>query len=390
MNKSRSLQWRLTAVTAFMVIASCLAISCFISRSAIFYMGEIKDSATSIFPKESFSERSSDVIEVYIDPQSMLSEMIKNTQAEFWTKSLLITLIITLLSCSMMYFIMGYVLHPLQKLSKQIEDIQARNLQRLVISDSSSIEIVRLTNSFNEMLKRLNNTFSAQRQFSANAAHELRTPLAVIRTRLEVFEKKRSPVLSDYQETVNMVRTQTDRLSHVIDILLEMTELQSAKKSDRILLAEMTEEVVCDLTAVGDKKGVRIIQKPGDAQITGNDTLIYRAIYNLIENAIKYNHPGGEVSIEITESGEFAKVIVSDTGTGIDRSDWEQIFDPFFRADKSRSRDMGGAGLGLALVKEISHQHGGDVRVVRSSEHGTQIELTLRAAPPAITATAGV
>ena len=247
----------------------------------------------------------------------------------------------------------------------------------MVFLNSSSVEIVCLSNAFNEMLKRLSDTFSAQRQFSANAAHELRTPLAVIRTKLEVFGKNNNPDVNDYQEIIDMVRMQTDRLSHVIDILLEMTELQSAKKSDPILLAEIAEEVICDLTTLGDKRGVQLIQKPGSAQITGNDTLIYRAIYNLIENAIKYNHQGGTVSIEIKARDPFATVVVSDTGCGIDQNNWEQIFEPFFKADQSRSCDMGGSGLGLALVKEIAHLHGGAIRVVQSSEQGTQIELIL-------------
>ncbi len=377
MNKRHSMQWKLTLTTAFMVIISCLAISYFISKSAILYMGEIENSIIAILPAENFSEKSHDNIEVHLDPKAILSDTIKSTQTEFWTKSLLITLIITLISSSMMYFIIGGALRPLHRLSKQIEDIQAKNLQQLVVLNSNSVEIVRLTNSFNEMLKRLNDTFSAQRQFSANAAHELRTPLAIVRAKLEVFGKNDNPDINDYQETINMVQMQTDRLSHVIDILLEMTELQSAKKSDHIILAEMTEEIICDLVTLADKKEVQLIQKPGNSQIMGNDTLIYRAIYNLIENAIKYNHSGGKVSVEIEDSDEFARVIVSDTGPGIDKNDWERIFEPFFRVDKSRSRDMGGAGLGLALVKEIACQHGGAVRIADSSEHGTQIELML-------------
>lgn len=377
MNKRHSMQWKLTLTTAFMVIISCLAISYFISKSAILYMGEIENSIIAILPAENFSEKSYDNIEVHLDPKAILSDTIKSTQTEFWTKSLLITLIITLISSSMMYFIIGGALRPLHRLSKQIEDIQAKNLQQLVVLNSNSVEIVRLTNSFNEMLKRLNDTFSAQRQFSANAAHELRTPLAIVRAKLEVFGKNDNPDINDYQETINMVQMQTDRLSHVIDILLEMTELQSAKKSDNIMLAEMTEEIICDLVTLADKKEVQLIQKPGNSEIMGNDTLIYRAIYNLIENAIKYNHSGGKVSVEIEDSDEFARVIVSDTGPGIDKNDWERIFEPFFRVDKSRSRDMGGAGLGLALVKEIACRHGGAVHIADSSEHGTQIELML-------------
>ncbi len=267
---------------------------------------------------------------------------------------------------------------PLKNLGEQIEDIQAKNLKHLVLTDQSSIEIEQLTNAFNEMLERLSNTFAAQRQFSANAAHELRTPLAVMRTKLEVFEKNNNPNSTDYQETVNMIRMQTSRLSHVIDILLEMTDLQSAQKQDHISLADMAEEVICDLTALADKKNITISQNPGTAEIIGNDTLVYRAIYNLVENAIKYNNVGGNVTVSIKEDSEFATVVISDNGPGIQQEDWQHIFEPFFRIDKSRSRDMGGAGLGLALVKEIARQHGGDVYVVQSSKNGTQIALKLR------------
>lgn len=375
MKKQHSLQWKLTFITAFIIIISCLSVSYFISKSAMLFFVEIEESAITMLPQESISDGTN--LEIELQPDENFSNVVNNISVEFWIKSLLITLIITLISSSLIFWIIGNALEPLKKFGKQIEEIQAKNLQSPTVSTDGSIEIVRLSNAFNEMLKRLNNTFSAQKQFSANAAHELRTPLAVIRTKLEVFEKSEHFEISDYMEIITMVRMQTDRLSHVIDLLLEMTELQSAKRSDRIQLAEIVEEVICDLASVGDKKNISLIQKSGDAQIMGNDTLIYRAIYNLVENAIKYNREGGKVTVEVTQNGKFANILISDTGSGINPSDCEHIFEPFFRVDKSRSRDLGGAGLGLALVKEIAQQHGGDVRVVQSSESGTQIELML-------------
>lgn len=377
MKKGLSLRWKLTLMTAFMVIIACLSISYFISNSASLYMNEIGASAIAILPGGNFSEGDTGDLEVHLDPKAILSDMVKSTQIEFWAKSLLITLIITLIGSSLMYFIVGYALRPLRRFTKQIEDIQAKNLQMSVLPQSKSAEIVRLTSAFNRLLKRLGDTFFAQRQFSASAAHELRTPLAVMRTRFEVFDKNKNPDILEYKETIGMARTQIDRLSHVIDILLEMTELQSAEKSDNISLSELVEEVICDLVAVSEKKSVSLIQETGNAEITGSDTLVYRAIYNLIENAIKYNKDGGTVSVSIEENDEFAKVIVSDTGPGIAKEDWDKIFEPFFRVDKSRSRSMGGAGLGLALVKEIAIQHDGDVKVIESSEKGTKIELSL-------------
>jgi len=372
-----SLRWKLTLMTAFMVITACLAISFFISRSAILYMDEIGNSAIAILPNTNISTGSSNEIQVDLNPKAILSDTVKNTQLEFWIKSLSITLVITLVFSLLMYFIVGFTLRPLGELTSQIEDIQTKNLNEPILSRSKSTEIERLTLAFNRLLKRLEETFTAQRQFSANAAHELRTPLAVMRTKFEVFDKNNTPNVEDYKETINMAKTQTDRLSHVIDILLEMTELQSAPKVDKISLAEITEEVICDLVSIAEKKNITLVQSEGESRLIGSDTLIYRAIYNLVENAIKYNKDYGNVTVSISEDRDFAKAIISDTGSGIDKDDWDKIFEPFFRVDKSRSRAMGGAGLGLALVKEIAARHGGWVRIVESSEKGSKIELSL-------------
>lgn len=377
MKKHLSLRWKLTLMTAFMVVTACLAICFFISRSAILYMDEIGNSAIAILPNTDIPTTTTDEIQVVLNPKSVVADTVKSTQIEFWIKSLAITLIITLTVSFLMYLIVGYALYPLRELTLQIEDIQAKNLKEPILSKSNSTEIERLTLAFNRLLLRLEETFATQRQFSANAAHELRTPLAVMSTKFEVFEKNKNPDEADYKEAIGMARSQTDRLSHVIDILLEMTELQSAPKSDSISLSEITEEVICDLVAVAEKKSISLVQDDGEARLTGSDTLVYRAIYNLIENAIKYNKEDGKVSVAITEDENFAKVIITDTGNGIAKEDWDKIFEPFFRVDKSRSRSMGGAGLGLALVKEIAVRHGGDVKVIESSNKGSSIELSL-------------
>ena len=377
MKKKLSLQWKLTLTTAFLVIAACLCLSYAISKSAIFYMDNIEDGVTTVFFDEPLSEDSAENVKIHLDTAKLLADMVRDTQAEFWGKSVLATAIVTLLSSFLIYYIVGHTLSPLQKLSVQIQEIQAKNLQQTIPLESDSTEIVRLTQSFNEMLHRLNDAFLMQKQFSANAAHELRTPLAVLQTELEVFEKNNQIGDADSQEMIDRMKFQTNRLAHVIDILLEMTELQSAAKNDHISLAALTEEVICDLSAVADKKAITLIQNPGDVEVIGNDTLLYRAIYNLIENAIKYNRPQGQVSVEIKPKDAFAQIRITDTGMGIAREDWDQIFEPFFRVDKSRSRAMGGAGLGLALVREIARQHGGDAAILQSSPQGTQIELRL-------------
>ena len=378
MKKAKSLQLKLTLATAFLVIISCLTISYSISSFAIVYMSEIEDSAIAILPNDTLTTDSEDSFEVALDPKVALSDMFKDTRDEFWAKSLLITLIITIISSLTMYLVIGHALRPLQNLGKQMGEIQIKNLQTPIVSGNADNEIAQLTNAFNKMLSRLGTNFAEQKQFSANAAHELRTPLAVIRTRLEVLGKSNTVEIEEYKDTIAMITTQIDRLSHVIDVLLEMTELKSAEKTDHISLADMVEEILYDLAAIAEARGITVVQTAGNAEIIGNDTLIYRAIYNLIENAIKYNRDGGKVIIAIEAQENLAVVRISDTGSGIEKSEWEHIFEPFFRIDKSRSRSMGGAGLGLALVREIAKEHSGNAKVVKSSTEGTTIELSLQ------------
>ena len=378
MKKTKSLQLKLTLATAFLIIISCLTISYSISSFAIIYMSEIEDSAIAILPNDTLATDSEDSFEVALDPKVALSDMFKNTRDEFWAKSLLITLIITIISSLTMYLVIGHALRPLQNLGKQMGEIQIKNLQTPIVSGNADNEIAQLTNAFNKMLSRLGTNFAEQKQFSANAAHELRTPLAVIRTRLEVLGKSNTVEIEEYKDTIAMITTQIDRLSHVIDVLLEMTELKSAEKTDHISLADMVEEILYDLAAIAEARGITVVQTAGNVEIIGNDTLIYRAIYNLIENAIKYNRDGGKVIIAIEAQENLAVVRISDTGSGIEKSEWEHIFEPFFRIDKSRSRSMGGAGLGLALVREIAKEHSGNAKVVKSSTEGTTIELSLQ------------
>ena len=378
MKKTKSLQLKLTLATAFLIIISCLTISYSLSSFAVVYMSEIEDSAIAILPNDTLATDSEDSFEVALDPKVALSDMFKNTRDEFWAKSLLITLIITIISSLTMYLVIGHALRPLQNLGKQMGEIQIKNLQTPIVSGNADNEIAQLTNAFNKMLSRLGTNFAEQKQFSANAAHELRTPLAVIRTRLEVLGKSNTVEIEEYKDTIAMITTQIDRLSHVIDVLLEMTELKSAEKTDHISLADMVEEILYDLAAIAEARGITVVQTAGNVEIIGNDTLIYRAIYNLIENAIKYNRDGGKVIIAIEAQENLAVVRISDTGSGIEKSEWEHIFEPFFRIDKSRRRSMGGAGLGLALVREIAKEHSGNAKVVKSSTEGTTIELSLQ------------
>lgn len=371
--KKLSLQWRLTLMTAALVTAACLLLNFIISHSAVMQINEMENYMLEISPDGQNSLLIGIDNEIYPD----LSKQVQEAKNTFRIQSILATLLVILSSSALTYFLAGKALTPLRKFNSKMEKIQAQNLSEPLEVPSSEDEIARLTRSFNEMLERLNQAFTMQQQFSANAAHELRTPLAVMQTNLDVLQKRKEPTPDEYAGTIRMMLEQTGHLSHLVNVLLEMTELQTLQRTDEISLSALVEEVICDLTQVADEKGVTLIQEDGEAALTGSDTLLYRAVYNLVENAIKYNRPDGTVTVDIRTEQDTVILSVTDTGIGISRENWEKIFDPFVRVDKSRSRAMGGAGLGLALVKNIADQHGGTVRVARSSEQGTEIQLTL-------------
>ena len=351
-----SLQWRLTLITALLMTVTCILMYFFISQSAVAGMENLGDYMIRIDNTDSAP------ITFNMDPSVLfpeLSDQLQLTKKLFLTKGLMVTGIIILLSSICTYFISRQALLPLRRLSQEVNQIEVQNLSEALEVPATNDEISRLTISFNKMLARLDEAFTAQKQFSANAAHELRTPLAVIQTNLEVFARKETPALKDYQEIFSMLQEQTGRLSHLAEILLDMTGVQTVERSERISLAALTDEVFCDLASIAEQKEVELIQQEGDCIITGSYLLLYRAVYNLVENAIKYNHSGGKVTVNIHPSEE-----ITDTST-------------FFRVDKSRSRAMGGAGLGLALVSEIVRQHNGQVKVLESSKKGSMIAIML-------------
>lgn len=323
-------------MTALLVAIACLVLNYFISTSAIFRMDQIENSVVAVLPANLFTEDTSENGTFHITVSGDITQQIQNAQVEFRMESFLVTLLIALASSAITYFIVGFALRPLQQLGIQVKGIHAKSISQRIEVKNAPREILQLSKAFNEMLQRLEEAFFAQHQFSASAAHELRTPLAIIQTKLEVFQKQKNPTHEDFTETMEMVKTQAERLSHVIDVLLEMTNLQSAEKNDNISLAELVEEVFCDLTQLSNEKSISLHQEPGDARLLGCDALIYRAVYNLVENAIKYNHPGGDVSVSIKGDQLFAYVIIADTGPGISPDNCEKIFEPFFRVDKSR------------------------------------------------------
>ena len=327
-----------------------------------------------------FTAKAEKPITFQVDPSMLfpqINDQLAQTKQLFMIKSLAVTIVVILISSLSTWFLTRKSLAPLRSLSKKISDIQAQNLSVSIDVPESHDEISKLTEAFNQMLARLNNAFDVQKQFSANAAHELRTPLAVMQTNLEVFSKKKEPSVSEYQTLFSTILEQTNRLSHLASILLDMTGMQRVKRSDTISLAALADEVLCDLAPIADQKQIKLSQSETDCIVTGSYLLLYRAVFNLVENAIKYNHPDGSVHINIKDENGFALISIKDTGIGIAPENQEKIFTPFFCVDKSRSRTMGGAGLGLALVAEIAQLHNGTVYVSESDSEGSTIILKL-------------
>lgn len=390
-----SLQLKLTLLLSLLMIVSCVLMYFFISHSAVSGMDGLQNYMIKVDPQDGDSP-----ITFNVDPKALFPQFeqeIQETKEDFLLRSVIATTIIILLSSVCTYFLTKKTLTPLQKLTSEVSQIQAQNLSTQLAVPNSKDEIAQLTSSFNEMLARLDNAFSTQKQFSANAAHELRTPLAVLQTNLEVFEKKQEPEMVEYQQLFTMIKEQTARLSQLVGTLLDMTNLKSVPRTDHVSLEELVDEVFCDLDPVAEKAGISIHFDDNSSQdwhtdvhtpdasvlnnnirnITGSYVLLYRAVYNLVENAIKYNRPNGSVTVSVKEKNGQAMILVKDTGIGISPENQKKIFDPFFRVDKSRSRAMGGAGLGLALVDSIAQEHGGSVKVLESNEKGSIIALML-------------
>lgn len=390
-----SLQLKLTLLLSLLMIVSCVLMYFFISHSAVSGMDGLQNYMIKVDPQDGDSP-----ITFNVDPKALFPQFeqeIQETKEDFLLRSVIATTIIILLSSVCTYFLTKKTLTPLQKLTSEVSQIQAQNLSTQLAVPNSKDEIAQLTSSFNEMLARLDNAFSTQKQFSANAAHELRTPLAVLQTNLEVFEKKQEPEMVEYRQLFTMIKEQTARLSQLVGTLLDMTNLKSVPRTDHVSLEELVDEVFCDLDPVAEKAGISIHFDDSSSQdlytdvhtpdasalnnnilnITGSYVLLYRAVYNLVENAIKYNRPNGSVTVSVREKNGQAMILVKDTGIGISPENQKKIFDPFFRVDKSRSRAMGGAGLGLALVDSIAREHGGSVKVLESNEKGSIIALML-------------
>ena len=374
--KRISLQWRITLMTVLLIGVTCVAMNLLLCSSGVYYMDTIADSlqggGTVILNEEGTASFDPQLIA----PNEELTIVVDGAQGRFRTTNWYITAAVTLLSGILAYFVSGRALKPLRSFASQVEMVQMTNLADMKIDEDVLPEFKQLSRSFNQMLERLNNAFAAQRQFTGNAAHELRTPLALMQAQLELFSAEHPDVRPETAEFLALLREQTERLTRMTKTLLEMSNLRQVARNERIQLAPMIEEIFTDLAPLSDKRGVTLTAE-GDGIMTGSDALIYRLIFNLTENAVKYNWPGGSVRVSVTQEPEKLLLRVSDTGCGIPEAYQRSIFQPFFRVDKSRSREYGGAGLGLSLVWEIAELHGGSVWVEESSEKGTTIAVGL-------------
>ena len=370
-----SLQWRITLMTVLLIGVTCVAMNLLLCSSGVYYMDTIANTlqgGTVILNEEDMVSFDPQLIA----PDEELTIVVDGAQGRFRTTNWYITVAVTVLSGILAYFVSGRALKPLRSFASQVEKVQLNNLADMKIDEDVLPEFRQLSQSFNQMLERLNNAFAAQRQFTGNAAHELRTPLALMQAQLELFSAEHPDVLPETAAFLSLLREQTERLTQMTKTLLEMSNLQQVSRNERIQLAPMVEEIFTDLTPLAEKRGITLTAD-GDGVMTGSDALIYRLLFNLTENAVKYNRPGGSVQVTVTQEPEKILIRVSDTGCGIPEKYQQSIFQPFFRVDKSRSREYGGTGLGLSLVWEIADLHGGCVWVEISSEKGSTLAVEL-------------
>ena len=378
--KKMSLQWRLTIITTLFVAVICGCITMFVYRNGIYYMDTLQDVVVAQGGDNS-SESSDDIYIGIPDDQwddfaNNFSLQVFNNKADYKKRSLLISAFMALLGGVVTYFISGRALKPLYEFSDKIEEVQAQNLSDSRIEENRVKELNQLSISYNEMLERLSEAFEVQRQFTANAAHELRTPLAVMQVQLDLYNSTKHPENDECaKQTIKMVTEQNERLSKMVKTLLDMSELQTVARDEKIEVDALVEEVLADLEPLAQEKDINLVEKCDEMTMMGSDILIYRLVYNLVENAIKYNNPGGQVIVTALQQGEHKKIMVEDTGNGIPKDLRERIFEPFFRIDKSRSRALGGVGLGLALVREIVRVHDGNITVRDNDAGGTTFEV---------------
>ena len=377
--KRMSLQWRLTCITTLCIAIICGCLTMFVYKNGVHYIDSLQDAVEA-----QGDEKGNKSDEIYISiPDDKWDEFadefsvqVYNNKADYKRNSLIITVLLALLGGVVTYFISGHALRPIREFSDKIEEVQAQNLSDSRIEENNVKELNQLGISYNKMLERLSDAFEIQRQFTANAAHELRTPLALMQVQLDLYNSASHPGNdADTLQTIKMVTEQNDKLNRMVKTLLDMSELQTVGRDDKIILDAIVEEVLADLEPLAVEKNIKLIGKCEDATMIGSDILIYRLVYNLVENAIKYNHPLGQVTVTAYQRNKHVYLSVEDTGSGIPKELRERVFEPFFRVDKSRSRELGGVGLGLAFVREIVSVHDGSICIKSGKTGGTIFEV---------------
>ena len=378
--KKMSLQWRLTIITTLLIAMICGSLTIFIYKNGVYYIDSLQNTVDA--KSEDNNEKNPDEIYISIPDEEWnnfaknFSIQVYNNKADYKKSSLLFSTLLSLLGGVITFFISGHALKPLCDFSKKIEEVQAQNLSDSRIEENKFSELNQLSVSYNKMLERLSEAFKLQRQFTANAAHELRTPLAVMQLQIDLYNSSKHPNNdTSAQQTISMITEQTERLSKMVRTLLDMSELQTIARDEEIAISALVEEVLADLEPLAQEKGINLIEKCDNVLLMGSDILIYRLVYNLVENAIKYNFFGGTVTVNATQQNSQLHLTVEDTGNGIPEELKERIFEPFFRLDKSRSRELGGVGLGLALVREIVRVHNGSILVKNNANSGTTFEV---------------
>ena len=378
--KRMSLQWRLTCITTLCIAIICGCLTMFVYKNGVHYIDSLQDAVES-----QGDEKGNKSDEIYISiPDDKWDEFadkfsvqVYNNKADYKRNSLIITVLLALLGGVVTYFISGHALRSIREFSDKIEEVQAQNLSDSRIEENNVKELNQLSISYNKMLERLSEAFEIQRQFTANAAHELRTPLALMQVQLDLYNSASHPGNdADTLQTIKMVTEQNDKLNKMVKTLLDMSELQTVGRDDKIILDAIVEEVLADLDPLAVEKNIKLIGKCEDATMIGSDILIYRLVYNLVENAIKYNHPLGQVTVTAYQRNKHVYLSVEDTGSGIPKELRERVFEPFFRVDKARSRELGGVGLGLAFVREIVRAHDGSICIKSGKTGGTIFEVT--------------
>ena len=378
--KRMSLQWRLTCITTLCIAIICGCLTIFVYKNGVHYIDSLQDAVES-----QGDEKGNKSDEIYISiPDDKWDEFadkfsvqVYNNKADYKRNSLIITVLLALLGGVVTYFISGHALRSIREFSDKIEEVQAQNLSDSRIEENNVKELNQLGISYNKMLERLSEAFKVQRQFTANAAHELRTPLALMQVQLDLYNSASHPGNdADTLQTIKMVTEQNDKLNRMVKTLLDMSELQTVGRDDKIILDAIVEEVLADLEPLAVEKNIKLIGKCENATMIGSDILIYRLVYNLVENAIKYNHPLGQVTVTAYQRNKHVYLSVEDTGSGIPKELRERVFEPFFRVDKSRSRELGGVGLGLAFVREIVRVHDGSICIKSGKTGGTIFEVT--------------